>query len=336
MSKIYEALLRAELERTVARGDKAPELAAADAIQNLLNPDALETISPDLDPLGPTYVEQSPATYESAGQTYVEPTPTSDESIGHMLAPIDFSEVPRRAWAPAAAYLPALEERGPSVEQFRSLRSHLFEARDAAPLKSIVVSSGLPGEGKSFVALNLALSFSRHKANRVLLIDGDLRRSSMHKLLGTPRDPGLTDYLAGSNTLLEVMQRCDVAKTAGTVHPGLAALTFISGGREAENAGDLAAHPRFAELIATAGTWFDWIFVDSSPVNLVSDAVSLARACNSVLLVAREGTTKFKTAQQAQAQFKTTSILGFVLNAVPKLPGKGDYYGGYESYKTEA
>ena len=320
MSKIYEALLRAELERTATPGERTTEAAAARAVHNVLNPELTEVVLPESDPLGPTYGEQ----------------PTTDESIGELLAPVDFSEVPRLPWMPSAPYLPALEERGAHVEQFRSLRSHIFEARDAAPLKSIVVSSGLPGEGKSFVTLNLALSFSRHKANRVLLIDGDMRRSSLHRILGTSRDPGLADYLSGSKTLLEVMQRCETVGRTPPIHPGLAALTFIPGGREAENAGDLAAHPRFAELIATAGTWFDWIFVDSSPVNLVADAASLARACNSVLLVAREGTTKFKTAQQAQAQFKSTPILGFVLNAVPKLPNKGDYYGGYDTYTTEA
>ncbi len=321
MSKIYEALLRAELERTVSRVDKIPEESAADAIHSLLNPDVPPPLSQETDPLGPTYIESSPP---------------SNEALGHMLAPIDFSEVPRRSWNPSAPYLPALEERGPHVEQFRSLRSHIFEARDAAPLKSLVVSSGLPGEGKSFVTLNLALSFSRHKSNRVLLIDGDMRRSSLHKLLGTTRDPGLTEYLSGAKTLIEVMQRCETAGRSMPLHPGLAALTFIAGGREADNAGDLAAHPRFPELMATAATWFDWIFVDSSPVNLVADAVSLARACDGVLLVAREGTTRFKTAQQAQAQFKAANILGFVLNAVPKMPVKGDYYGGYDAYKTEA
>ncbi len=320
MSKIYEALLRAELERTVGNEESTRETAAARAVQNLLNPDSGYP-EPETDPLGPTYVETSP---------------TSDETLGQLLAPVDFSEVQRRRWNPSAAYLPALEERGAHVEQFRSLRSHIMEARDAAPLKSIVVSSGLPGEGKSFVTLNLALSFSRHKSNRVLLVDGDMRRSSLHKVLGTSREPGLSDFLSGGKTLLEVMQRCDTTGSSTPIHTGLSALTFIPGGREAENAGDLASHPRFEELIATAGTWFDWIFVDSSPVNLVADAVSLGRACNSVLLVAREGTTKFKTAQQAQAQFKTTPVLGFVLNAVRKLSSKGDYYGGYDAYKPEA
>ena len=320
MSKIYEALLRAELERTVSTGDPSPESVARPALHGLLSPEAPDLAAAEVDPLGPTYTE----------------SPTSDETLGQLLAPVDFSEVLRTPWEPQLSYMPALQERGQHVEQFRSLRSHILEARDANPIKSLVVSSGLPGEGKSFIVLNLALSFSRHKANRVLLIDGDMRRSSLHKILGTRREPGLTDFIAGSKTITEIMQRCDTKGRHGQLHPGLAALTFIPGGHETDNAGDLAAHPRFTELITTAGSWFDWIFIDSPPANLVSDAVSLSRACSGVLLVAREATTRFKTAQLAQAQFKSSPVLGFILNAVSKLPVKEDYYGGYDAYKPEA
>lgn len=317
MSKIYEALLRAELERTVSSGERSPEAAAARAVQTLLNPEPQDQqLNEENDPLGPLYVEEeSPATlaYDA----------------------LDFTTANLCAWAPAPGATPALEERGPHVEQFRSLRSHIMEARDAAPLKAVVISSGLPGEGKSFVTLNLALSFSRHRSNRVLLIDGDMRRSTLHKLLGTTREPGLTDFLSGEKALSEVLQRCQPGTRSTPVHPGLASLTFIPGGHDTDVAGDLAASPKFTELIAAASTQFDWIFVDSSPANLVSDAVSLARACNGVLLVAREGVTKFKTAQEAQAQFKSVNVLGVVLNAVQDIPMKADYYGSYDSYKSE-
>jgi protein-tyrosine kinase len=202
-------------------------------------------------------------------------------------------------------------------------------------MRSILVSSGLPSEGKSFVALNLALSFALHKGNRVLLIDGDMRRSSLHKLLGTPREPGLTEYLSGQAELMQVLQRPQVP-TGSQMPAGLTSLCFIAGGRDADKAGDLAANARFPELIARVSATFDWIVVDSSPANLVSDAISLSHACDGVLLVAREGVTKYKTAQQAQAQFKSTAVLGFVLNAVHKLPAKSDYYSSYENDRAES
>jgi Mrp family chromosome partitioning ATPase len=80
--------------------------------------------------------------------------------------------------------------------------------------------------------------------------------------------------------------------------------------------------------------YFDWIIVDSSPVNLVSDGVNLARSCDAVLLVARGGVTKYEIAQRALAELKTSKILGFVLNAVKNPPVAGGYYGydGYDGY----
>ena len=321
MSKIYEALLRAELERAVANGE--PIEGAPIAVQDLLLPQADFTTAPEQEPV---------ESFESFAATAQLPSEkTLHES--YMASP-DLSQVTLHTWTPTTGALPALDERGTGVEQFRSLRSHVMEFREQRPLKTLLVSSGLPGEGKSFVALNLALSFARHKGNRVLLIDGDMRRSSQHKLLGAPREPGLTEYLSGESEILDVMQR-PKPSTGLPLPPGLASLTFIGGGKDADKAGDLATNNRFAHLIAAVGPAFDWIIVDSSPVNLVSDAVSLAHSCDGVLLVCREGVTRFKTAQQAQAQFKSATVLGFVLNAVHKLP-KGDYYGSYESYRAEA
>lgn len=318
MSKIYEALLRAELERAIVTGQ--PEPGATPALDDIIRP------SEEALPLTST---QS-AISDSAPDINFLTEPNAEG----LLPALDLTRVPQRSWKPIMSVFPALGERGDEVEQFRSLRSHLTEFREQRPMRSVLVSSGLPGEGKSFVALNLALSFARHKGNRVLLIDGDMRRSSLHKLLGAPREPGLTEYLSGQAGLLEVLQRPQVSP-AVQLPGGLASLVFIAGGKDADKAGDLAANARFPELLARVSSTFDWIIIDSSPANLVSDAVSLSHACDGVLLVAREGITKYKTAQQAQAQFKTTSVLGFVLNAVHKLPARSDYYSSYENDRAE-
>ena len=317
MSKIYEALLRAELERAVANGE--PVNQSAIAVQDLLSPQ--EDFSQATD-------------HSEALDPFSEELPSEAAFRESYMASPDLSQVVLRSWSPDFGALPALEERGGGVEQFRSLRSHITEFRDQRPLKTILVSSGLPGEGKSFVALNLALSFARHKGSRVLLIDGDMRRSSLHRLLGAPQEPGLTEYLSGEAGVVDVMQRAKPSASL-PLPPGLASLTFVAGGRDADKAGDLATNHRFAELVAAVSPAFDWIVVDSSPVNLVSDAANLAHAADGVLLVCREGVTKFKTIQQAHQQFKNATVLGVVLNAVKRLP-KADYYGSYESYRAEA
>jgi len=322
MSRIYEALQKAESERKLERREPEPRVpenlsaamgAAAAAAAVAENEErAAEPIFTE-----PTFAEPRFA------ERYREPS--APRASGDSL---DLSKVVMRPWSPSLAQLPALLERGPAVEQFRSLRSRIFELRDISPLKTILVSSGLPQEGKSFVSTNLALNLARHKNSKVLLIDGDMRRYTLHQILGCESHPGLADYLAGKASAVEVMQRPEPLQvTAAGPTPILPNLTFIAGGNGGDKAADLSGSPRFGELVRLAAPYFDWIIVDSSPVLPVSDAVNLARSCDGVLLVARGGVTKFPVAQRAQAELKASNILGFVLNAVHDTPEVGSYYG---------
>ena len=190
----------------------------------------------------------------------------------------------------------------------------------------MLISSGLPQEGKTFVAANLAISLARQKTSKVLLIDGDMRRYTLHKLLGCQSSPGLADYLAGRVNLSDVLQRADRSTPIPVPSLGLANLTFIAGGNDSDRAADLSGNNRFGEMLEQLQPLFDWIIVDSSPVVPVSDAVNLARSCDAVLLVARGGVTRFTTAQRAQAEFKASRMLGFVLNAVENAPAGSGYY----------
>jgi capsular exopolysaccharide synthesis family protein len=253
-----------------------------------------------------------------------------NETSGYaaVVGGLNMAAVPRYPWSPSITRLPSLLERGPAIEQFRSLRSRVYEARDIRPLKSILVSSGLPQEGKSFVSANLAISLARHKNSKVLLIDGDMRRYTLHELLGAESHPGLADYLAGKATPEEIMQQVDLSGPATNLsHNVLSNLTFIPGGNGGDKAADLSGNPRFGELLRIAAPYFDWIIVDSSPVLPVSDGVNLARSCDAVLLVARSGITKYTVAQRAASELKAANVLGFVLNAVQDSPQVGSYYG---------
>ena len=348
MSKIYEALLRAEHDRSSLNGHGTAALPAdstppnakimASLAQNFAPPSGTRATGTQGLPFGlPSAATSSPF---GARPPRTYPTPAADRrSPADLKEPVAASHgllperVPMQIWSPAFKQLPALLERGSEVEQFRSLRSRMHEFRDLNSLKSLMISSGLPQEGKSFVAMNLAISFARHKSGRVLLIDGDMRRSSLHKMLGCPNEPGLTEYLAGKNTMVEVMQR-GRGEDGNPLHAGLASLTFIPGGTDPEHAADLSGNNRFRELIEAASPHFDWIVVDTPPVNLVADGVNLARSCDGVLLIARGGVTKYEVAQRALAELKASKVLGFVLNAVVKPPVAGGYY-GYDSYDAQ-
>ncbi|MES2390791.1 MAG: CpsD/CapB family tyrosine-protein kinase [Acidobacteriota bacterium] len=323
MSKIYEALVRAEQERAELEKNQPPSrtLPPSDAPKPMTSMSGMPQAATT--PVMPAMYEQ-PSNFAAPMQEPVEATV--------MKPTFSLDDVKPTIWRPMLTHLPALQERGRVLEQFRSLRSHMVEFRDLSTLKSILVASGIPQEGKSFVAANLAISFARHKASRVLLIDGDMRRSSLHHSLGCLNDLSLAMYLSGKASLASIMQRFE-ADPDGNTYPGLNSLTFISGGSDGDHAADLSGNPRFREMLEILAPHFDWIVLDSSPVNLVSDGVNLARACDGVLLVARGGVTKLETAQRALNELKASKVLGVVLNAVSDLPSTSEYY-GYDTYDT--
>jgi capsular exopolysaccharide synthesis family protein len=294
MSRIYDALQRASLERKAAQ-----EAGAAEIPEPFVVPG----------------VEDLPAAHP-------------DVILENIAQP---------EWNPSLPFFPTLEDRGEGVEQFRGLRSQIYQFRDQIALKTILVGSGVPGEGKTFVAANLALSLARNENHRVLLIDADLRKPALHTLLGAPNTLGLTEYLAGGAEVNDILQRNRNSRVteAGRVHC-IPSLTFISGGSSAANASELAANHRIEELIAILSPHFDWILMDSPPVLAVADAIDLARAADAVLLVARGAVTPFDVAQRAQAAFSNSRILGFVLNAVKDAPPNTSYSYPYYYGKQEA
>ncbi len=254
MSRIHEALQRADRERKIAPVSRDNHAAV---------------------PRSTTSLEEPPLTKpESALQSTAQ-----------------------HPWKPSIASFPTLAERGAGVEQFRSLRSRIYQARYDAPLKTILISSGLPMEGKSFVAANLAMSLARNSIHNIMLVDGDLRRPTLHNLLGAPNAPGLSDYLAGTADLIDIMQRDRSPLSAENA--GISNLTFIPAGKCSDNSSELVSNHRIEELIATVSPHFDWIVIDAPPVLAVSDAVELARAADAVLLVARGASTPFEAAQRA-------------------------------------
>ena len=205
MSRIYEALQKAESERKLERREPELEIPEQSVASN--HDDGSGRV-----PKTRCSRRHAMPRRRSSPSLIAEPSPdVRRESLGQSL---DLSRIPARPWALSLAQLPALLERGPAVEQFRSLRSRIFELRDISPLKSILVSSGLPQEGKSFISTNLAISLARHKNSKVLLIDGDMRRYTLHQILGCESHPGLADYLAGKADVMDVMQRPEASQVA--------------------------------------------------------------------------------------------------------------------------
>ncbi|MGD0628247.1 MAG: CpsD/CapB family tyrosine-protein kinase [Terracidiphilus sp.] len=292
MSRLYEALQRADLERKIMPVSEEDTVVDSEVL--------------------PAVEEPPPARAKSA-----------IDDIAHF------------PWNPAAASFPTLADRGLGVEQFRSLRSRIYQARYESPIKTLLISSGMPSEGKSFIAANLAMNLARNTVNNILLIDGDLRRPTLHKLLGAPSGPGLSEFLQGRAELKDILQKDSAPKAVeGSAIGSIANLTFIPAGKCGDNSSELVANHRVDKLIEAVAPYFDWILIDSPPVLAVTDAVELAHAADAVLLIARGGRTPYDIAQRTQTTFSKSRILGFVLNDVKDAPRSGSYYyyyGGQEA-----
>jgi protein-tyrosine kinase len=219
----------------------------------------------------------------------------------------------------SGSYSPA---EGP--EQFRTLRTRLYQLRDASPLKRVLVTSAIAAEGKTFVATNLAQAFACERNRRVLLIDGDLRNPRLHLPLGAPLSPGLAEYLRDGASEAEIIQ-----------HGQEGNLCFIAGGGGGGiDASELLSSGRLQKLLDRIAPLFDWMIIDSPPCLPITDASVLAGYVDGVLLVVRAKSTPSATAQKARHELRNRKVLGVVLNAVEAVDsyaGKYSYAYGYRS-----
>jgi protein-tyrosine kinase len=207
----------------------------------------------------------------------------------------------------------SLSEHG--AEQFRTLRSRLYQLRGTQPVRTVLVTSSVPGEGKTFVTNNLAQAIVRQPDRRVLMIDADLRCSRLHIPLGAPSTPGLTDYLRGEADEMTVIQ-----------HGQEGNLCFIPGGNEVTNPSELLSNGRMKTLLERVAPVFDWIILDSPPCLPVADASVLADLVDGILMIVRAASTPSETAQRACQELRGRNLLGVVLNAVEEAHAYGSYY----------
>jgi len=214
---------------------------------------------------------------------------------------------------------PTLNSHG--AEQFRTLRSRLYQLRgNGQPLRTLLVTSSVPDEGKTFVVANLAQAIVRQPDRRALIIDTDLRCARMHTVLGAPPAPGLSDYLRGKANEMAVIQ-----------HGQDGNLCFIAGGNEVTNPSELLSNGRLKALLERVTPVFDWVILDSPPCLPVADATILAGLCDGVVLVVRAGATPSPTVRRACQEMQGRNVVGVVLNAVEQSHLYGSYY--YQTYE---
>lgn len=200
-------------------------------------------------------------------------------------------------------------------EAYKTLRTNIRFSLSGGNCKKFCVTSALAGEGKSITILNLAISFAQSGA-RVLLIDGDLRRPNQARLLVEKQSPGLSNVLAGLCTVDEVIRK--------NVYPNLDA---IFSGEIPPNPSELLGNPRMAKLIEDVEHNYDYILMDTPPVDIVSDSCIVANILEGVLFLVRQNRTEKEAVARGvkQLELSGAKLMGFVLNGIEPDGGNGRY-----------
>lgn len=211
-------------------------------------------------------------------------------------------------------------------EAFRRIRATVDRYSGRSEGSRLLITSTIAGEGKTMIAANVAIALARTK-QRVLLVDGDLRRPRIHTVFGLAPAPGLTDLLAGNPVVLEEAIRA-------TDVPDLFVLPC---GTPHADAAELLASPKYGQLLSTITPRFHWIIFDSPPVGPVADACIIGRSADAALIVVAADTTTAAAAFAVIDQLKASGVkvAGAVLNLVD-LDRSAYYYGPYHSSSYSA
>lgn len=280
MSRIHDALKRAEQERARFEGKQAVSPAGGEVAAAELAPVAKNALS---------------------ALTATMPMPAPALTLDALLTRCRQSD-----WRPDPKTMLFFNAEEPvrGTEPFRALCLQLYEMQEKRPLKKVLVTSSLPKEGKSFVAANLAQALVKQRGCRALLIDADLQSARLHLALGTARTPGLTEYLLGESDEFSVVQRGAMEN-----------LFFIPSGRTVASPAELVENGRLQSLLHRVSPLFDWIILDSSTAVAAGDAGRLADFCDGILLVVRSDGDPSELARKARQEFKGHRLVGVVLNA---------------------
>ena len=323
MGKIFNALEKYKKEI------KVPDNISGDTGQ--IGEMAEERIHTEPGPkLEPALSIVSGAVPEAAPEIVSEVAPEPGEAKKER--PVVRALAPKPSWPPSPSQkmdqnlVSLFNPQSFEAEQFKILRSNLLYPVSGNPPRSVMVTSPLPGEGKSFVASNLAISVALNINRHVLLMDCDLRRPSIHTRFGFDDVSGLSDYLSGETLLSDLLLRTSIDK-----------LTILPGGSPPDNPSELLSSERMSELLAEATERYPnrLIILDSPPPTLTAETSVLARWVEGVVIVVNHGQTSLEGVSDVIDKMGRDKIIGAIMNNFEVYSSKsyGEYYGKSKIYK---
>jgi protein-tyrosine kinase len=297
MSRIDEAMRKAGLARDERRGTALvePRSVVADASvlerytsEQLATPTPLETRKPRPAPVA----VPSPAASQPMRAIPVAPAYQGKLVISPEIAPY-------------------------TVEQYRRLATVLNDLQIQRGVKTLMVSSAAPREGKTHTITNLALTFSESFRQRVLLIDADLRKPSIHEVFGIRNGVGLADVVRAPSLSLPLVELSPY-------------LSLITAGRTGPTPLAHLSSETLRTSVASASTRFDWVLLDTPPIGLLPDAQLVARICDGVLFVIGAGISPYSLVQRGIASLGPDHIIGTILNRADGRLAQHGYGHGYD------
>ncbi|HTY84370.1 MAG TPA: CpsD/CapB family tyrosine-protein kinase [Silvibacterium sp.] len=297
MSRVFDALQRSGAEQS-----------------GVEYPDMMSMVTQLFEPRAPEASELAPA-----DQAAASPAPSvGAETTDAKVTPIEkFPSLKVRVHA-ASRLVVFTEPDSLAAEKFRFLGVRLRQLQQSRPLKKVLVTSTIPEEGKSLISANLAGVFARRQ-QKVLLIEGDLRRPVLARQFGLGHLAGLGEWLQGGAQAISNIYHLEGPN-----------FWLMPAGDPPTNPLELMQSGRLSQLIAQLSDLFDWIVVDSPPLLPLADTTVWARLTDGALLVAREGKTEKGALQRGLEILKKSDLLGVVLNGC----ASSDYKNYYQRYSS--
>ncbi|WP_162601143.1 tyrosine-protein kinase family protein [Occallatibacter savannae] len=314
MSQIFDALQRSESERSGKDG--GTELRATEVLQRAER-DTFTGRSSTL----PADAWTTPLANDSA-VAVAEPNrePVAVSTVLRTAAPAERVDGPSQCEVlsvrpPVGSHLVSvLDSESPAGEAFHLLGVRLRHMRRQRPLKKVLITSSIPQEGKSLTAANLACTLALRTQQKVLLLEGDVRRPTQSKIFGLPNKPGICEWLNGERAIVKSMYKLD--------GPGI---WILPAGQATGESLDLLQSGRAIPLMEQLTDWFDWVVIDSPPILPLADTSVWTNLADGILLVARQGTTQKRQLKRGLEALGNQRVIGAVLNSAKGI-SHADYY----------
>lgn len=321
MSQIFDALQRSEAERS-GQDEAAPRV--TDLLERTESHTASGWVAVeaqerrDITDANQSQVIRTLRESPSAAEERVARVSTvvraADEQIGD---PSEFQSLSFTCINdPQSRMVCVPENESPAVEAFHLLGVRLKHLRRGRPLKKILITSTIPQEGKSMAAANLACTLASRSQEKVLLLEGDVRRPTQSRVFGFPKSPGICEWLRGGRSLASSIYALE------GVH-----IWILPAGSASSNSLELLQSGRLSTMMEHLTGWFDWVVIDSPPVLPLADTSVWTNLADGILLVTRQGTTQKKQLVRGMEALGSQKLIGALLNSSKSAANANYYYG---------